>query len=365
MDLSLTEEQQILSRTAREFLEAECPTTVVREAEKSEQGYLPDLWKKMANLGWLGVSLPENYGGTGGSLTDQTVLFEEIGRALVPGPLLTSSVLAAQILLDSRNETQKQNLLPGIANGDLIVTLARGERLETSSDDTGIVLSGESMFVPFAGVASHIICATRPAVGAWPDTTLVVVDADADKIFKTRMGSIANYPQYLAEFDDISISLEAVLGGIAEGRPSLDAALQRAMVIQCAETLGRAQKVLEMVVKYAGDRVQFGRPIATFQAVQHRCADLKVAVDSCRMLVYQAAWRLDQDMPAHNEVSMAKAKAGILSRTATEAGHSIFAGISFTVEHDMQLYSSRAKISEANFGDTGYHLDQISIAVER
>ena len=123
--------------------------------------------------------------------------------------------------------------------------------------------------------------------------------------------------------------------------------------------------MLEMVVTYAGVRVQFGRPIATFQAVQHRCADLKVAVDSCRMLVYQAAWRLDQDMPAHNEVSMAKAKAGILSRTATEAGHSIFAGISFTVEHDMQLYSSRAKISEANFGDTGYHLEQISIAVER
>ena len=150
MDLSLTEEQQILSRTAREFLEAECPTTVVREAENAEEGYLPDLWKKMANLGWLGVSLPENYGGIGGSLTDQTVLFEEIGRALVPGPMLTSSVLAAQILLDSKNETQKQKLLPGIANGDLIVTLARGERLETSSDDTGIVLSGESLFVPFA-----------------------------------------------------------------------------------------------------------------------------------------------------------------------------------------------------------------------
>ena len=250
MDLSLTEEQQILSRTAREFLEAECPTTVVREAENAEEGYLPDLWKKMANLGWLGVSLPENYGGIGGSLTDQTVLFEEIGRALVPGPLLTSSVLAAQILLDSRNETQKQNLLPGIANGDLIVTLARGERLETSSDDTGIVLSGESLFVPFAGIASHIICATRPAVGAWPDTTLVVVDAHADKIFKTRMESIANYPQYLAEFDDISIPLNAVLGDIAEGRPVLDAALQRAMVIQCAETLGRAEKILEMVVKY-------------------------------------------------------------------------------------------------------------------
>ncbi|MCI0896766.1 MAG: acyl-CoA/acyl-ACP dehydrogenase [Chloroflexi bacterium] len=361
MDFALTQEQVILRRSAREFLEAECPSSLVRAVEESGDGHAPDLWRKMAGLGWLGISLPEQYGGTGGSLTDQTVLFEEIGRTLTPGPLLTSSVLAAQIVLNAGSGRQKDDLLPGVVSGEVILTLARGEKLETASRNGGLILSGESPFVPHAGLASHIICATRPAIGAWPDTTLVLVDTQAGGVIKTAMESIANYPQFLVEFDDVPLPGDAVLGEIAQGRPALDRAVQRATVAQCAETLGRAQMVLEMVVEYAGNRVQFGRPIGTFQAVQHRCADLKVAVDGVRMLTYQAAWRLDQGLPAGQEISMAKAQAGTLSRMATEAGHSIFAGISFTVEHDMQLYSARAKIAEANLGDTGYHLDQLVI----
>ncbi len=210
-------------------------------------------------------------------------------------------------------------------------------------------------------VSVQIMCATRPAVGAWPDTTLVLVDPQAQGISMTRMESIANYPQYLVEFDDVPLANDAVLGEVAEGRQALESAVQRATVVQCAETLGRAQMVLEMVVEYANNRVAFGRPIGTFQAVQHRCADLRVAVDGARMLTYQAAWRLDQGLPAGGEVSMAKAQSGTLSRLATETGHSIFAGISFTSEHDMQLYSARAKIAEANLGDTEYHLDQLTI----
>ena len=364
MDFGLTQEQQLLRRSAREFLEAECPTSLVREAEESGVGHAPDLWRKMAGLGWLGIGLPEKYGGTGDSLTGQTVLFEEIGRALTPGPLLASSALAAQVGLNAGDDRQKDELLPGVASGDVILTLARGERLETASRNGGLTLSGESPFVPHAGLAHHIVCATRPAIGAWPDTTLVLVDSQAHGVLMTAMDSVANYPQYLIEFDDVPLPEDAVLGGIAEGRPALDSAVQRATVLQCAETLGRAQKVLEMVVEYAGNRVQFGRPIGTFQAVQHRCADLKVAVDGVRMLTYQAAWRLDQGLPAGQEVSMAKAQAGTLSRMATEAGHSIFAGISFTVEHDMQLYSARAKIAEANLGDTEYHLDQLAARME-
>jgi len=364
MDFGLTEQQEILRRSAREFLEVECPTSVVRQAEESGEGHAPELWRKIAGLGWLGISIQEQFGGTGGSLTDQTVLFEEIGRALTPGPLLISSVLAAQIMLNAGNEAQKDALIPGVVSGEVILTLAKGERLETASRDGGLTLSGDSLFVPYAGLATHIICATRPAIGAWPDTTLVLVDPQADGVTMTAMESVANYPQFLVEFDDVPLTGDTVLGEIAEGMPALDLAAQRATVIQCAETLGRAQKVLEMVVEYAGQRVAFGRPIGTFQAVQHRCADLRVAVDGGRMLTYQAAWKLDQGLPAGDEVSMAKAQAGMLSRLATEAGHSIFAGISFTVEHDMQLYSARAKIAEANLGDTEYHLDRLAAQMQ-
>ena len=367
MDFGLTQEFQILRRSAREFLEAECPVSLVREAEGPGEGHAPDLWRKMAGLGWLGIALPERYGGTEGSLTGQTVLFEEFGRALTPGPMLTS-MLAAQIVLGAGDDLQKDQLLPGVVSGALILTLARGERLETASNGVGLppglTISGESAFVPHAGVASHIICATRPAIGAWPDTTLVLVDPQTGGVSKMAMESVANYPQYLLEFDDVLLPEAAVLGEIAEGRPALDSAVQRATVLQCAETLGRAQKVLEMVVEYANNRVQFGRPIGTFQAVQHRCADLRVALDGGRMLTYQAAWKLDKGMPADEEVAMAKAQAGVLSRNATETGHTVFAGISFTVEHDMQLYSSRAKIAEANLGDTGYHLDQLAARME-
>ena len=362
MNFGLTQEHQILRSSAREFLEAECPTSVVREAEESGDGHAPQLWRKMAGLGWLGIGLPEKYGGTGDSLTVQAVLFEEIGRALTPGPLLTSSALAAQVVLNAGNESQKDSLLPGVASGDVILTLARGDKLETATRDGGLTLSGESAFVTHARLAHHLVCATRPAIGAWPETTLVLVDSQAGGVLKTSMESVANYPQYLVEFDDVPLTEEAVLGEIAQGRPALDAAVQRATVVQCAETLGRAQKVLEMVVEYAKNRVQFGRPIGTFQAVQHRCADLKVSVDGGRMLTYQAAWKLDQGMPADQEVAMAKAQSGSLSRAATQAGHSIFAGISFTVEHDMQLYSARAKIAEANLGDTEYHLDILAAA---
>lgn len=364
MDFGLTQEQEILRRSAREFLDAECPASLVREVENSGEGHAPELWRKMADLGWLGISLPEKYGGTDASLTGQTVLFEEIGRALAPGPLLTSSALAAQVVLITGDDRQKESLLPGVVSGDVILTLAKGERLETATRDGGLILSGESPFVPHARLASHIICATRPAIGAWPDTTLVLVDSKATGVVKTPMDSVANYPQCLVEFDDVPLPADAVLGAVGEGRPALDSAVQRATVLQCAETLGRAQKVLEMVVEYATNRVQFGRPIGTFQAVQHRCADLKVAVDSGRMLTYQAAWKLDRGMPADQEVAMAKAQSGTLSRGATEAGHSIFAGISFTMEHDMQLYSSRAKIAEAHLGDTEFHLDQLATQME-
>ena len=364
MDFGLTQQQEILRTSAREFLETECPTSLVREVEKSGGGHSPELWRKMAGLGWLGVGLPEKYGGAGGPLTDQAVLFEEFGRALTPGHLLASSVLAAQAVLNAGDDRQKDSLLPGVATGDVILTLARGEKLETASREGGLTLSGESLFVPHAGLANHIVCATRPAIGAWPDTTLVLVDSQATGVFKTPMDSIANYPQYMVEFDDVALTGDAVLGKIAQGMPALNSAIQQATVLQCAETLGRAQKVLEMAVEYASNRVQFGRAIGTFQAVQHRCANLKVALDGGRMLTYQSAWKLDKGMPAEEEVAMAKAHAGALSRTATEAGHTIFAGISFTVEHDMQLYSARAKIAEANLGDTEYHLDQLAAQMD-
>lgn len=355
MDFRLTSEQKILRNSAREFLDRECPASLVREAENSGTGHIPDLWEKMAELGWLGICLPQHYGGLDRPFTDQAILFEELGRALAPGPLLTSSVLAAYVILYGGNDRQKKDLLPGMIKGEIVLTVARGDGLETFSQSSGLVLSGESSFVRHARLADHIICATRPAIGAWPDTTLVLADTGAEGVIMTGMESIANYPQCMVEFHDVSLSDDAILGEIAEGRVALELAVQRATVIQCAETLGRSHKVLEMVVAYAKDQMEIGRS----QSVQHRCADLKIALDTNRLLTYQAAWKLDQSLPARDEISMAKAQSGTLSRLSTMTGHSVLGEIAFTSGHDMQLYSNRAKLAEANLGDTEYHLDQL------
>ena len=362
MDLGLSEQQQILKRTARQFLEAECPTSLVRELEGSEKGYSTDLWTKMAGLGWLGLGLPPEHGGSGGDLLDLAVLGEEMGRALVPGPFLTSTVLCGQTVAHGGSQDQKDRLLGAMCRGDLVVTMVRGDpdkgSIEEAKDDAGgHVLNGTVPFVPYAGAADYFVVA--PTSDSEGKDSPILVEARRPGVVSTPMESVAGYRQYEVRLRDVLVPVDAAIGEGSEGRRAMSEALDWATVFQCAEMVGRAEKVLEMVVDYSKVRVQFGRPIGSFQAVQHRCADLRVSVDGARLVTHQAAWMLSRGMPAAEEVSIAKAHAGSLSRQAVVAGHSIFAGIAFTVEHDMQLYTMRSKIAEANLGDTDVHLARI------
>ena len=379
MDLGLSEQQQILRQTAREFLEGECPISLVRELEGGEEGYSLSLWKKMADLDWLGLALPPQYGGAGGSPVDAVVLFEEMGRALVPGPILPSCVMAAQTLLRAATEAQKADLLSAIARGDVIVTTALGEPgsglaggglgLRAAPDSGGYVIDGALLFVPYAHRADYILCVAetngragdvgQPAKAGEGDT-LFLVEAGSPGVTANLLDSVAGYKQHEVLFQGVTVREEAVLGGVGQASGYLVEAGDWATVMQCAEIVGRAEKILEMVVEYAKNRVQFGRPIGSFQAVQHRCADLRVGVDGARLVTHQAAWKLAEGLPSSTDVSMAKACAGSLSRQAVAAGHIIFAGIAFTMEHDMQLYTMRSKIAEANLGDTDFHLDRLS-----
>ena len=365
MELGLNEHQELIRRTAREFLEAECPTSLVRQIEASESGYSTELWKKMAELGWLGMALPPEHGGEGGSLVDQVVLFEEIGRALVPSPILTSTVLSAQTLIYAASEEQKARLIPRIARGDTVVTMAS---TDSSAGVDGVapsvhavlhgghyVISGTAMFVPYAHLAEYILCSAETTEGQ----SLFLVESQTPVITVTLLESVANYKQHEVHFSGVTVQAEKIIGQIGLGSGPLEKAREWATVVQCGELVGHAEKVLDMVVEYSKGRIQFGRAIGSFQAVQHRCADLRVAIDGARLLTYQAAWKLSEGLPGSLEVSMAKAHASSVSRQATVAGHTIFAGIAFAVEHDMQLYTMRSKIGEANLGDTDYHLDRV------
>ena len=379
MDLALIEHQQLLQRTAREFLEAECPTSLVREMEATEEGYSAALWKRMADLGWLGLAIPNELGGSGGNLIDQEFLFEEVGRALAPGPLLASSVFATQILLIAGNQNQKADLLPSMSRGEIIATSRLVEQetsigipglgLRALMDGADYVLEGTELFVPYAQVASHILCRAETegdsrvpqASEAEGDGTLFLVDAKSVGLKANLLESVAGYKQHEVVYEKVRVPRDAVLGRVGGGLDYLTEAKQWATVVQCGEIVGRSEKVLELVVEYSKNRIQFGRPIGSFQAVQHRCADLRVAVDGARLLTRQAAWKLSEGLSCSEDVAMAKACASSLSRLAAATGHHIFAGIAFTVEHDMQLYTMRSKIAEANLGDTDYHLARLGV----
>ena len=386
MDFGLSEPQEMLRRTARDFLESECPTTVVRELEASERGYSPELWRKMADLGWLGILLPSQYEGADGTLIDQVVIAQEMGRVLLPSPVLTSTVLSGQVLLNAGSEEQKARLLPQMARGAVIVTLALAEpggwldgasEVRAVADGKDYIINGTKLFVPYAQVADHLLCVTRTSDHIHPETssahqsedqrgvTLFLVDAQAPGVVIKPLESTAGYKQHEVRFQDVRVPTENMVGKLDLGGGPLAQAIELGTVVQCAEMLGRAEKVLEMVVEYSKARVAFGRPIGSFQAVQHRCVNLRVAVDGARLVTYQAAWKLAEGLPCSEDVSMAKAVAGSASRLATENGHSVFAGIAFTVEHDMQLYSMRSNIDEANLGDTDYHLSKVSEQMAR
>ena len=366
MDVGLSEGQEMLRRSARVFLDAECSTEAVRNMEASNQGFSRELWRKMAGLGWLGLSYPSRYGGTDGGPMDQVVLFEETGRALLPGPVLTSSVLCGHALLDVGSDEQRSRLLPAMAAGDIIVAPAGLEPaggldgaatdLRVSTAGEGYTIDGAALFVPFADSADYFICQANAQSGE----ILLLVDRSADGVSLTPMESGGTHRQSEIRMAGVRVPADNVLGWPGGASKALAGAVRSATIAQCADMVGRAEKVLELVVDYAKVRVQFGRPIGSFQAVAHRCADLQVGVDGARLLTHQAAWRLAEGLDCDEDIAMAKARAGDLSRQATEAGHAIFAGIAFAVEHDMHLYTLRSKIAEASLGDTDLHLDRLA-----
>jgi len=361
MDFSLTEEQEMLKTMARDFLEKECPVSLVREMEEDEIGYSAEMWRKMAELGWLGLAFPEEYGGSGGSLLDMTILLEEMGRAIVPSPFVPTVVHCGLPLLAAGSEEQKRNFLPGIANGKTILTMAliepeatyTADGIETSAvlDGNDYIVNGTKLFVPFAHVAQHLLCAVKTGNGI----TLLLVDASSPGLSLTPLKTIASDKQFEVAFDNVRVPQSNVLGTPDDGWKLVEQILRQAAVAECAIMLGGARKTLEMALDYARDRVQYGKPIGSFQAIQHECVDMTTDIEGARHLTYQAAWALSEGLPGAMEVSMAKAWVGAASsRTCAQSCH-IHGAMGYTLDHDAQLYLRRIKAAELTFGDATFH----------
>ena len=368
MDFGFTEEQDLLRQSAADFLNNECPMSYVRQMMEDERGYADELWQKMAELGWMGLIFPERYGGSGLSLIDMVVVLEEMGRVVLPGPFFSTVVLGGFAILEAGSEEQKNTLLPHIASGQLKTTLAvlednarwdeQGVRLRAEKNDGGYQLSGVKLFVPDAHVADTIVCAARTAEGFG----LFLIDRQQAGV-STSVLKTMDQTRKLCELrlDKVQLGADALLGppGLAWDR--LSRVLDRSKVALCAEMTGGAQRVLDMSVEYAKIREQFGRPIGSFQAIQHKCADMLVQVESAKSATYYAAWAVSNAAPdAALASAMAKAYCSDAYRKVSADGIQVHGGIGFTWEHDMHIYFKRAKGSEVTFGDATWNRELVA-----
>ncbi len=368
MDFNFSGEQKMLKESARSFLERECPKTLVREMEKEEKGYSPALWRKMADLGWMGIVFPEKYGGSEGDFLDLLVLLEEMGRACLTGPFFSTVVLGGLAILEAGKESQKKEFLTQIASGGKFLTLAHTEpgttqydpyliTVKAQAERNDYLIDGIKLFVPDAHVADSLICVARTQ-GEEREKggiTLFLVDVQSPGIQWDLLKTVARDKQCEVIFHKTKVPQENLLGSLNEGGAILERLLQKAAVAKCAEMIGGAQFVLDMCVSYAKEREQFGRPIGTFQAVQHHCANMLIDIEGGRYITYKAAWMLSQSIPCTMQVAAAKAWVSEAYKRVVSLGHQVMAGTGYMEEHDMPLYSRRAKAAEFAYGGANFY----------
>ena len=372
MDYEYSEEQLILKKVARDFLEKECPSSLVREMEEDEKGYSPELWRKMAELGWMGIVFPEEYEGMGGDFLDLAILLEEMGRVLLPAPFLSTVVCGGLPILDIGSEVQKREFLPKIANGEMTLAFAltepsasyhpSGVALRAMADGEDYILYGMKLFVPYAHIADYLLCVTRTSEGENDEDgiTLFLVDGKSPGLSYTLLKTIGSDKQCEVDFQGVRVPGKNILGEVDRGWSAIKRLLDQAAIAECAIMVGGGQQVLDISVSYSKERVQFRQPIGSFQVIQHKCADMSLDLEGARYITYLAAYKLSNGYPYSVEASVAKAWVSDAYRRICANGQQVHGGAGLITEHDMQLYFRRAKVAEFAFGDATFHQEAIA-----
>ena len=367
MDPRLSEEQEILRKSARDFLTEKCPKSLVKEMEKDEKGYSPELWKEMADLGWMGLAFPEKYGGGGMSFLDLAVLLEEMGRALFPGPFFSTVILGGLPILDIGSDEQKEKYLPEIINGKAIFTVALTEaegtykassvKTKATAENGNYVINGTKLFVHDASVADYFLVVARTDDKAKDEDgiTIFIVDANSPGISKTVLDTIARDKQCEVTFKQVKVPKGNILGKLNQGWGEVQNIIERAAIAKCCEMLGGMQVVLDMTVAYVKERIQFDVPVGVFQAIQHHCVYMLVEVEGSRAAAYDAAWRVSTGRPYSAEAAVTKAWVSDAYQHVVALGTQAHGGVSIIEDHDMPLYFRRAKAAELAFGDARFH----------
>ena len=360
MDLTLTETQEMFKKVASDFVKAEAPAHQMTQWYRNKETFQPEIYRKAADLGWLGMLLPEQYGGAGASLTDCAVVFEELGRGPVPGPLFSAGVLGAQIIFEGGSEEQKKSLLPPICSGKSIPIPALTDkaaswgpegvetRLTKSSD--GYVLDGGKRFVFDAEAATRFIVAAKTAND---QIALVIVDrASPGLSIKPLAGFMVSAAE--VHFEKVAVSNSNVIAA-GSGWQVLETTLEKTLPILCAYQVGGCQEIFDFTAEYSRTRVVFGQPIGRFQRVQDHCVELSIHLDAARWATYETVWLLDSGMPAKASVHEAKSVASDGYHQACNYAHMVFAGIGTDYGHPLMAHSVLAHTLYQYLGAPAHH----------
>ena len=375
MDFKLSEEQEMLRKSARDFLADKCPKSYVRQMETDEKGYSTAFWREMAGLGWQGLAIPVLYGGSGMKLVDLAVLLDEMGRACLPGPFFATVVLGALTILENGNDKQKTAYLPDISSGKIMMTMAINEAdglyepgsmsVKAIADKNNFVINGTKFFVPNANVADYILCVTRTSDE--PDKkkgiTIFIVPAKDKGIGCNLLKTITGDKLCEVTFNNVRVSRDNILGRAGEGWPIVEKVIERAAIAVCCDTVGVLQKVMEMTLDYTKMRKQFDKPIGAFQVIQHYMADMVTYVDGMRFVAYQAAWRMSQGLPSVRETAIAKTYSAEAYEWCITKAHQIFGAIGVTIDHELHFYTTRGKAAQLSYGNADFWREPIAKAM--
>ena len=374
MDITLSKTQQNIAQEARRFLKKECPSEYVQEMFKDARGFTDDLWRKMTEMDWMALRIPEAYGGMGMGQLDMSLLLEEMGRAVVPGPFFSTVVLAGEVIMAAGTDAQKKKYLVPIAEGAARATLALHEpdggadpgfiHMSAAADGDDFIIDGIKLYVPDAHVADFIVMPVRTGNTGQPvdNISLFILNAKEKGITISPLPTMDGTRKLSAvTCETVRLNKESILGEINAGWPPLVRAMQRAQVGLCAEAVGGAQKAMEMANDYAKLRVQYDQPIGSYQAVKHMCAQMFLETESSRSMLYWASWA--QDCGDENEAAIAASSAKAYCTDAftkvASRGIQVLGGTGFTMENEMHLYLKRAKANQAALGTSVYHREKV------
>ena len=372
LNLDFTEEQDMLREMVRGVCEQYANLDVVRAMEDDAVGYPVDLWAQLAELGILGMTIPEEHGGSGMTMQEGVVVYEELGRALAPLPHLVSAVVSAGAILTGGSAEQIAVWVPKLASGEAIFTPAwtepdngfgpKGVQVEAVADGDGFTITGTKQHVYFASSAQRLIVLAR--TGAEPTAIdLFLVDPAADGVTLTQKMSISSDTQYRVDFAGVRVSAADRIGPAGSGWATWQTVMNDAMILQAAYANGGNEHALDITVQYSKDREQFDKPLGAFQALSHDMADAKTALDGSKVLNYEAAWAHSLGRPVTKLAAMSKLFACNSYRDTTAMAQQIFGGVGFTLEYEIQLYFRRAKQQQITWNDTRTCEDLIAAAV--